>query len=60
MNNENNKIKSIFAPYSEISTEPFIYKIGGTTYEVTTHFDTEGKETVLEQFEMLLTEHKMV
>lgn len=60
MNTENNKLTSIFAPFTEIITEPIVYKIGGTTYEVTTHFDTEGKETVLEQFEALLTEHKMI
>ena len=57
---ENSKIKSIFAPLVEMINEPFVYKIGGTTYEVTTHFNTEGKETVLEQFEALLTEHKMI
>lgn len=60
MNAENNKITSIFAPFAEITAEPTIYKIGGTTYEVTSHFDTDGKETVLEQFEALLTEHKMI
>ena len=60
MNTENNKITSIFAPFFEIDKEQFVYKIGGTTYEVTTRFDTEGKETVLEQFEALLTEHKMI
>lgn len=60
MNTENNKITSIFAPFFEIDKEPTVYKIGGTTYEVTTRFDTEGKETVLEQFEALLTEHKMI
>ncbi len=60
MNTENNKITSVFAPFFEIEKEPFVYKIGGTTYEITSHFDTNGKETVLEQFEALLTEHKMI
>ena len=29
-------------------------EIGGTTYEVSTHFSTEGKQSVLEQFMALL------
>ena len=32
----------------------FEMKIGGTTYEVSTHFSTEGKQSVLEQFMALL------
>lgn len=28
--------------------------IGGTTYEVSTHFDPDGRETVLDQFMTLL------
>ncbi len=32
----------------------FSLKIGGTVYDVTTHWNTEGKQTVLEQFKNLL------
>ena len=32
----------------------FELKIGGTIYEVTTHFDPEGRQSVLEQFMELL------
>ncbi len=32
----------------------FTVKIGGTTFEVTTHFDPEGRQCVLEQFMELL------
>lgn len=32
----------------------FEIKIGGTTYEVTTHFNDEGRQCVLEQFMDLL------
>ena len=32
----------------------FSMKIGGTIYEVTTHFNPAGKQTVLEQFAELL------
>ena len=38
----------------------FTMKIGGTTYEVTTHFSTKGKETVLHQFKDLLIELDLV
>ena len=29
-------------------------KIGGTVYDVTAHFDIEGKETILQQFKDLI------
>ena len=33
-------------------------KIGGTTYEVSTHFNSNGRECVFEQFkELILSEH---
>ncbi len=34
----------------------FTLKLGGTTYEVTTHFDPEGRQCVLQQFMELLRE----
>lgn len=60
MDNKNNTNISLFAPYFEIDKTPFVMKIGGTTYEVTTHFSTKGKETVLQQFQELLTELNLV
>ncbi len=56
MDNKNNKSVSKFAPYFEMNERPFVIKIGKTTYEVSTHFSTKGKETVLEQFKELLTQ----
>lgn len=36
----------------------FQTKMGGTIYEVTTHFNSEGRQSVLEQFrELILSEH---
>lgn len=32
----------------------FSLKLGGTIYEITTHFNTAGKQTVLQQFMELL------
>ena len=60
MNNTDSNALSIFAPYFEIDETPVVIKIGGTTYEIATHFSTKGKETVLQQFEELLLELKLV
>ena len=36
----------------------FSMKIGGTTFDVNTHFSTEGKESILQQFKtLILSEH---
>ena len=40
-----------FEPDAESS---FNIKIGGTVYEVTTHFNESGKQSVLQQFRDLL------
>lgn len=33
-------------------------KIGGTTYEVSTHFNPNGRQCVMEQFkQLILSEH---
>lgn len=60
MSNFNSNTISAFAPYYETDNTPFIMKIGGTTYEVSTHFGTKGKETVLQQFKDLLIELDLV
>lgn len=45
----------LFAPSELLSGEgTFEMKVGGTTYEVSTHFDTEGRQSVLEQFMALI------
>ena len=53
------KNKSIYAPYFEKNDELFFMKIGNTTYEVSTHFNPNGRENVLQQFEDLLAELKI-
>ena len=48
-----------FAPFFEgSSTESFSMKLGGTIYDVTTHWNTEGSQTVLQQFKELLLSHR--
>lgn len=60
MSKINSNTISLFAPYYETDNTPFVMKIGGTTYEVSTHFGTKGKETVLQQFKDLLIELDLV
>lgn len=38
----------------------FSLKIGGTTYEVNTHFSRNGKQSILEQFKELILSEKLV
>ncbi len=38
----------------------YTLKIGGTTYEVTSHFNTEGKQSILEQFKNLILSEKLI
>ena len=45
------------APYlSKDGEETFKVTIGRSIYEVTTHFNASGKQSVLEQFKELLTQ----
>lgn len=53
-----NNNKSFFAPFLEVNNTPIIMKMGNTTFEITTHFNKNGRETILQQFEDLLTEVK--
>ena len=38
----------------------FTMKIGGTTYEVSTHFNPKGKQCVMEQFKELILSEKLI
>ena len=38
----------------------FSLKIGGTTYEVSTHFSNKGRQSVLEQFKELILSEKLI
>ena len=38
----------------------FSVKIGGTFFDVTTHFNADGKQTVLEQFKRLILVEKLI
>ena len=38
----------------------FTMKIGGTTYEVSTHFNPKGRQCVMEQFKELILSEKLI
>lgn len=38
----------------------FNLKIGGTTYEVSTHFNPKGRQCVMEQFKALILSEKLI
>lgn len=38
----------------------FKLKIGGTTYEVSTHFNPEGRQCVMEQFKELILSEQLI
>lgn len=49
-----------FAPSELLAGEDtFEMKVGGTTYEVSTHFDTDGRQSVLQQFMALILQQKV-
>ena len=49
-----------FAPSELLSCEgTFEMKVGGTTYEVSTHFDMDGRQSVLQQFMGLILQQKV-
>lgn len=45
---------------AEEKQDHFSLRIGGTFYDVTTHFKTDGKRTVLHQFKEMLLANQYV
>ncbi|PPB73718.1 transposon-encoded TnpW family protein [Campylobacter hyointestinalis] len=48
------------AYYETLRQKPFHIKVGGTTYEVTTHFSDDGKQCILQQFKDLILSEKLL
>ena len=40
--------------------DTFVKKIGGTTYEVSTHFNPDGRQSALEQFKQLILSERLI
>ena len=51
---ENKQFELTHFVYEPVAESTFKVKIGGTVYEVTTHFNESGKQSVLQQFRDLL------
>lgn len=50
--------RDTIARYRHDPNNRFSMKIGGTVFDVKTHFNTEGRQTVLQQFrDLILSEH---
>ena len=43
-----------------VTASDFTMKVGGTIYEVSTHFSTDGKQSVLQQFRDLLLSQNLI
>ena len=54
MNNTPKKENATIELFSGFGNSDFRMKIGGTVYEVSTHFDHEGSRCVLQQFRDLI------
>ena len=54
MENTLSFIQTISEKYDDDENTPDFMKIGSTFYEVTTHFNPDGKQSVLKQFMTLL------
>ena len=48
------------APIFDKDNLKFEIKIGGTIYEVHSHFNVEGKQSVLEQFKNLILSQNLI
>ncbi len=54
----NNERVFDYSKVRRFDEDTFTMKIGGTTYEVSTHFNPNGRQCVMEQFkQLILSEH---
>ena len=47
-------ISQVSTPYFDTNSLDYSIKIGGTEYEISSHFNTEGNQTVLQQFKQII------
>lgn len=60
MNNTPKKENAAIELFSGFGNSDFRMKIGGTVYEVSTHFDPEGSRCVLQQFRDLILSEELL
>lgn len=60
LNNTPKKENAAIELFSGFGNSDFRMKIGGTVYEVSTHFDPEGSRCVLQQFRDLILSEELL
>lgn len=53
-------ISKIITPYFDTDSLDYSIKIGGTEYAVSSHFNTEGNQTILQQFKQLILAQNLI
>ncbi len=49
-----------YSSYRRYGEDSFEVQIGGTTYEVSTHFSKTGRQSVMEQFKKLILSEQLI
>ncbi len=49
-----------YSGYRRYGVDTFDVTIGGTTYEVSTHFSKTGRQSVMEQFKKLILSEQLI
>ncbi len=49
-----------YSSYRRCGEDSFEVQIGGTTYEVSTHFSKTGRQSVMEQFKKLILSEQLI
>lgn len=60
MTKQLNSLNEAFSPTLDKDNLNFELKIGGTTYEIYTRFNINGKQSVLEQFKNLILSENLI
>ncbi len=60
MTKQANSLYEFFSPTLDKDNLDFELKIGGTTYEICTRFNINGKQSVLEQFKNLILSENLI
>lgn len=57
---QTNTLSDVFSQAFDKENLNFKTFIGGTTYEVCSHFNVEGKQSILEQFKNLILSENLI
>ena len=57
---ESNETNRYYEKLRRFGEDTFVKNIGGTTYEVSTHFNPDGRQSALEQFKQLILAERLI